>query len=99
MKLLLKNATLIHEKSPFHNQKKDVLIVDGILTKIEDEINEVGAEEVKFEDLHLSPGWFDPCVSFGEHGFEERETLSNGLKTAAKSGFTHIVINPDTEPA
>ena len=99
MKLLLKNATLIHEKSPFHNQKKDVLVVDGILTKIEDEINEEGAEEVKFEDLHLSPGWFDPCVSFGEPGFEERETLSNGLKTAAKSGFTHIVLNPDTEPA
>lgn len=99
MKLLLKNATLIHEKSPFHNQKKDVLVVDGILTKIEDNIIEEEAEEVKFEDLHLSPGWFDPCVSFGEPGFEERETLRNGLQTAAKSGFTHIVLNPDTEPA
>ena len=30
MKLLLKNATLIHEKSPFQNQKKDVLVVDGL---------------------------------------------------------------------
>ena len=27
MKILLKNATLLHEKSPFHNQKKDVLIL------------------------------------------------------------------------
>ncbi len=34
MKLLLKNATLIHEKSPFHNQKKDVLVVDGISPKL-----------------------------------------------------------------
>lgn len=99
MKLLLKNATLIHEKSPFHNQKKDVLVVNGILTKIEDEIKDETAEEVEFEDLHLSPGWFDPCVSFGEPGYEERETLKNGLITAAKSGFTQIVLNPDTKPA
>jgi dihydroorotase len=38
MKILFKNATLINEKSPFHNQKKDVLVIDGLLTQIEDQI-------------------------------------------------------------
>ena len=33
-------------------------------------------------------GWFDPSVSFGEPGFEERETIENGLNVAASSGFT-----------
>ena len=99
MKLLLKNATLIHEKSPFHNQKKDVLVVDGMLSSIEDHIETEDATKIELEDLHLSSGWFDPSVSFGEPGYEERETLSNGLITAAKSGFTHIVLNPDTHPA
>ncbi len=99
MKILLKNATLIHEKSPFHNQKKDVLVVDGILTQIEDQITEEDAIHIALEDLHLSSGWFDPCVSFGEPGYEERETLANGLLTAAKSGFTQIILNPDTHPS
>jgi len=98
MKILFKNATLIHEKSPFHNQQKDVLVVDGILTQIDNFIEESEATVVELEDLHLSSGWFDPCVSFGEPGYEERETLANGLLTAAKSGFTHIVLNPDTQP-
>ena len=99
MKILFKNATLIHEKNPFHNQIKDVLVVDGILTEIEDQIENNQATIIALDDLHLSSGWFDPCVSFGEPGFEERETLANGLLTAAKSGFTHIVLNPDTHPA
>jgi dihydroorotase len=98
MKILLKNATIIHEKSPFHNQKKDVLVVDGILSQIEDHLDSADATLIEFKDLHLSSGWFDPCVSFGEPGYEERETLSNGLLTAAKSGFTHILLNPDTNP-
>jgi dihydroorotase len=99
MKILLKNATLINEKSSFHNQKKDVLVVDGILNQIEDKIIIEDANIIKHQDLHLSSGWFDPCVSFGEPGYEERETLANGLLTAAKSGFTHILLNPDTHPS
>ena len=99
MKILLKNATLIHQNCPFHNQKKDVLVVDGILTQIEDQISTKDATTIEYQDLHLSSGWFDPCVSFGEPGYEERETLANGMLTAAKSGFTQIVLNPDTNPA
>ncbi len=50
------------------------------------------------KDLHISKGWFDSSVSFGEPGFEERETIENGLKTAALSGFTEIALNPNTDP-
>ena len=51
---------------------------------------------VVLENLHLSKGWLDSSVCVGEPGFEQRETLENTLKTAAKSGFTHIVTQPDT---
>ena len=98
MKLLLKNATIIDEKSSFHNKKNDVYIVDGIVRKIKDHLDEDADKIFEANDLHLSSGWFDPSVSFGEPGYEERETLSNGLLTAAKSGFTHIVLNPNTDP-
>jgi dihydroorotase len=37
-------------------------------------------------------------VSFGEPGYEERETISGGLRVAAASGFTGIVLNTGTRP-
>lgn len=98
MKILLKNATIINEKSSFHNQNLDLLIVNGILKKIETNIDSKADKIIKLKDLHISSGWFDPNISFGEPGFEERETLENGLITAAKCGFTHILLNPNTNP-
>jgi dihydroorotase len=46
----------------------------------------------------VSSGWLDTSVCFGEPGLEEREDLSNGAQTASFSGFTDIVLNPETEP-
>ena len=66
MKLLLKNATLLDEKSPFHNKIKDVLIEKGILTQLEDHIETDGAKVINLKNLHISSGWFDPNVSFGK---------------------------------
>jgi dihydroorotase len=37
-------------------------------------------------------------VSFGEPGYENRETIKNGLDVAAKSGFTAIALEPNTYP-
>ena len=56
MKLLLKNATLLDEKSPFHNQTKDVLIEKGILTQLEDQIENKGAKVITLKNLHISSG-------------------------------------------
>lgn len=99
MNLLLKFATIIDNTSPFHLQKKDVLIENGIVTKIANSIkNPNNYKEIKLDNLHISQGWFDTSVCFGEPGFEERETIENGLKTAAKSGFTAVAVNPNTNP-
>ncbi|WP_456460974.1 dihydroorotase [Lutibacter sp.] len=99
MNLLLKFATIIDNTSPFHLQKKDILIENGIVTKIANSIkNTNNYKEIKLDNLHISQGWFDTSVCFGEPGFEERETIENGLKTAAKSGFTAVAVNPNTNP-
>ena len=99
MNLLLKSATIIDKSSPFHFQKKDILIESGVITKIANSIkNETSIKEVKLDNLHISQGWFDTSVCFGEPGFEERETIENGLKTAGKSGFTAVAVNPNTHP-
>ena len=99
MKLIIREAKIIDLKSPFHNQIVDVKIKEGTIEKIGTNLpKETGFEEVKLENLHLSEGWFDSSVSLGEPGFEDRETIANGLNVAAKSGFTAIALQPNSYP-
>ena len=99
MSTLLKNATIIDATSPYHLQKKDILINNGKFEKIADAIEKNDDYTIiDQENLHVSCGWFDTSVSLGEPGFEERETIKNGLQVAAKSGFTAVAINANTNP-
>lgn len=99
MKLIIRNSKIIDPQSPFHNQTVDILIVDGFIEKIGNSLtNSDNAEEIKLDNLHISQGWFDSSVSLGEPGFEDRETIANGLIVAAKSGFTGIALQPNSFP-
>jgi dihydroorotase len=98
MKILLKNATIIDRSNPLHCKTVSLLIENGIIKEIDENINTKVDITIKEKNLHVSKGWWDPSVSFGEPGFEERETLDNGLITAAKSGFTSIGLNPNLNP-
>jgi len=99
MKLIIREAKIIDPQSPFHNKTVDILIEDGLIAKIGTSLpNTESAEEIKLDNLHVSQGWFDSSVSLGEPGFEDRETISNGLDVAAKSGFTGIGLQPNTFP-
>ena len=99
MNTLLKSATIIDPSSAYHQQTKDILIIDGKIAQIAAHIpSEKEHTVVSKDNLHISIGWFDTSVSFGEPGFEERETIQNGLQVAAKSGFTAVAVNPNTNP-
>ena len=96
---LIKSATIIDSSSPFHQQKKDILIQDGSIKKIDSKIpSKKEYTIVERENLHVSCGWFDTSVSLGEPGYEERETIKNGLQVAAKSGFTAVAVNANSNP-
>ena len=98
MKILLKNATVLEHKSPFHTKTVDILIEDGKIKDISESINASAELVISEKNLHVSSGWFDSSVCFGEPGFEDRETIKNGLKTASYSGFTDICLQPNTFP-
>lgn len=99
MKLIIRNATIIDPNGVHHNQKKDIKIVGETIEKIGLNLpSEKDFEEISLENLHLSKGWFDSSVSLGEPGFEDRETITNGLIVAAKSGFTSIALQPNSFP-
>lgn len=99
MKTLLKSAKIIDKTSPFHLKIKDILIENGTIINITSKIKvDNKTDIILHKNLHVSCGWFDTSVSFGEPGFEERETIKNGLNVAAKSGFTAVAVNPNTNP-
>ncbi|MEL1240413.1 dihydroorotase [Flavobacterium flavipallidum] len=99
MKFIIRNAKIIDPQSPFQNQTVDILIADGFIEKMGANLANIDtAEEVKLDNLHVSQGWFDSSVSLGEPGFEDRETITNGLEVAAKSGFTGIALQPNSFP-
>ena len=98
MKVLLKNAIVNDPNSNFHLKKYDVLIAEDKIVELKDKIEDESAKVINLKNLNISPGWFDSGVSFGEPGYEERETISNGLEVAAKSGFTKILLSPNTNP-
>lgn len=99
MNLLIKSVTILDPDSVFHKEKVDVHIKNGIFQEIADSISPSSQTEVlELENLHLSRGWFDSSISFGEPGYEQRETIRNGLDVAAQSGFTDIALQPNTNP-
>lgn len=100
MNILLKSAKIVcPQNKELHLKKRDILIKKGVVEKIAASIEATsGTKLINLKNLHVSLGWFDSGVSFGEPGFEERETINNGLFVASRSGFTDIVLNPNTNP-
>ncbi|THD67837.1 dihydroorotase [Robertkochia marina] len=99
MNILLRSVKIIDPQGKHNQQVADIYIKNGIIENIDPEIGpEKGTQIIEIPGLHVSPGWFDSSVSFGEPGFEERETIAHGLFTAARSGFTAVAVNPNTHP-
>ncbi len=99
MNILIKQATVVNTASPHHGKAVDILIEKGIITQIKKSINpEKGFKTIEAEGLHVSLGWLDMQVNFCDPGNEHKETLDNGLKTAAKGGFTGVCVMSGTNP-
>ena len=98
MSILIKSAKIIDASSKFNGKTKDIFINKGIIQEISDRIIKKSVKEISIKNLHVSQGWLDTGVSFGEPGLEERETIENGSRTACLSGFTDIILNSNTLP-
>lgn len=98
MSVLIKKAIIIDPNSPFHKQTKDIVIENGKIITIKDNIDQKTDTIFDEEELYISPGLFDFRATFGEPGIETKEDIYSGAKAAAKGGFTGVAITPNTQP-
>ena len=97
MKILLKNGKLIDYKNNI-NDKNDILIENDEIVKIEKNIEENVDKIIDCTNLNIIPGMIDMHCHLREPGFEYKETIETGSKSAVAGGFTTICPMPNTKP-
>ena len=97
MTILLKNGKLIDYKTQTEDFL-DILIVDGIIKEISKNIEKTADTIIDCSNLFIIPGMIDMHCHLREPGFEYKETIETGMKSAIKGGFTAICPMPNTKP-
>ena len=97
MKTLLKNGTLIDYKTNTF-EKKDILIENDKIKKIGKEITQTVDKIIDCTNFNIIPGMIDMHCHLREPGFEHKETIETGSKSAVCGGFTTICPMPNTKP-
>ena len=105
MDLLLKGG---HVMDPDHHDGiMDILIKDGDIVTIDPLVTANDQSSNSLENLDIidckgcivSPGFIDIHVHFREPGFEYKETIDSGCRSAVHGGFTAVCTMPNTSPA
>ena len=96
-KLLIKNAKIVCSKNKI-NKTADLLIEDGKIKEINENIVCDDAETINADNLTLIPGLVDMHCHLREPGYEYKENIYTGSRAAAKGGFTSIACMANTNP-
>lgn len=101
MYTVIKNGYLIDPANNIEGNF-DLLIKDDKIEEVGKDISLLGYEDLEVIDgkgLIVMPGFIDLHVHLREPGFEHKETIATGTKSAAAGGFTTICPMPNTNPA
>ncbi len=96
MEILIQNANLVNEGKIL---TKDVLIQNGIITKIADKItNTSKCKVINATEKYLLPGMIDDQVHFREPGLTHKANIASESKAAVAGGITSFIEMPNTVP-
>lgn len=97
MKLLIKNGHVVNPESG-QDARKDVLVEDDRIIKVDDSIQEEADTVLDAEGMYVMPGFIDLHVHLRDPGLTYKETLATGGAAAARGGVTTICAMPNTRP-
>ena len=97
MRILIKNGQVINPATNT-NEVLDLLVEDGIVTKMEAGLNVEADRVVDATDRYVMPGFIDLHVHFRDPGLEHKETIETGSAAAAHGGYTTVFAMPNTKP-
>ena len=97
--LLLQNVRPVGLNSS-SDSPVDIRIQEGVIAEMASNLSQRENEEAfDGEGAYISPGWMDMHVHFREPGFEHKETIETGCRSAMFGGFTEVACMPNTSPA
>lgn len=95
--LLIKNGRVI-DPSQNLDDKKDVLIEDGVIKALGKPGELKADKEIDAAGQIVSPGFIDLHVHLRDPGFEYKENLETGTASAVFGGFTAVCCMANTDP-
>jgi dihydroorotase len=98
MNILLRKVLIADIHSPLNGLVTDILIENGFIKKIAENITDTADTIIEEKDLIVSPGFVDGFAHFCDPGYEFKETLETGAAAATAGGFTQVFILPNTNP-
>ena len=93
--MIIRNGNLVLQDKVV---KGDILIENGKIASIADNIKANGDKEIDATGKYVFPGLIDMHVHLREPGYEHKEDIESGTKAAVKGGFTQICCMPNTDP-
>lgn len=96
-KLLIKNGRLVNPASNFDGIA-DILVEDGKIKEIAENITAEADKVIEAGGLVVAPGLVDVHVHFREPGQTHKEDIHTGALSAARGGFTTVVMMANTNP-
>lgn len=97
MKLLIKKGHIIDVKAGIDGVF-DLLAENGKIVEISGDIDAEGCEIIDAEGKYVLPGLVDAHCHLRDPGYEYKEDIESGTRSAAKGGFTSVACMPNTNP-
>lgn len=97
MKILIKNGRVLDTYNNIDDDL-DILCVDGKINEIAKNICEDVDKVIDAKGMWVSAGLIDLHVHLREPGYEHKETIASGTRSAVMGGFTTICCMPNTNP-
>lgn len=96
--MIIKNVTLFDPLRHIGGMNLDIEIGDGKIIRTSAGIDIDGKKVIDGTGCYAVPGLIDMHVHLREPGYEYKETIASGTRSAAKGGIVSVLAMPNTNP-